>query len=251
MSSRFVIFLSLIVVLAGCKRESYSRSSSGFSSLDKKLLYDFRNQPAKPAQLDATTSGKVLSAVFPSYLSNRRQCKAGAATPGAGQIAPALRGAAEASFTAAGLKQTSYLMDTGECGQNPAATTRRLVIFTAGEVTANVQLPFGDAILGTYDLDGNGKHELLLEGGQAGPGGLIQTASLVEFDKDKLVTVEDLGQVYDDACGTTQPSKSVTARVVYYLPPPAGMKPRFTVELYRAPCPVSGQAMNWTRATDR
>jgi len=65
------------------------------------------------------------------------------------------------------------------------------------------------------------------------------------------MTVEDFGQIYDDTCDTDVASKSISASVVYYLPPPAGQKPRFTVEPYRAPCPAKGHEPQWTRVSGK
>jgi hypothetical protein len=246
MLSRLAIVAALLLTLAGCNRESYSRSNTGFSSLEKKILYDFRLRgPAADAEVDAATTRKVLSAVFPSYLTAMRACKAGPEANQPGQIVPAIRGAAEGSFTAAGLKQSVYLIDVGECSHDPVVSTRRLAVFTAGALTGNVEAPMGTEHLRTYDLNGDGKSELLLQGGHTGRGEWIEVARLVEFDKDKLMTVEDFGQIYDDTCDTDVASKSISASVVYYLPPPAGQKPRFTVELYRAPCPAKGRQPQW------
>ncbi len=252
MLSRLAIVAAFLLALTGCNREPYSRSNSGFSSLDKKLLYDFRpHEPAADAEVDVATTPKILSAVFPSYLSAMRACKAGPEANAPGQIVPTLRGAAEGSFTAAGLQQTLYLIDVGECSHDPVVSTRRLVVFTAGALTANLEAPMGAGNLRTYDLNGDGKNELLLQGGHTGRGEWIEVARLVEFDKDKLATVEDFGQIYDDTCDTDVASKSISASVVYYLPPPAGQKPRFTVELYRAPCPAKGQPPQWARVSGK
>lgn len=252
MLSRLTIVVALLLALAGCNWEPYSRSNSGFSSLDKKVLYDFRSHgPTADAEVDAATTRKILSAVFPSYLAAMRACKAGTEANAPGQIVPTVRGAAEGSFTAAGPKQTVYLIDVGECSHDPIVSTRRLAVFTAGALTANVEAPLGSGNLRTYDLNGDGKSELLLQGGHTGRGEWIEVARLVEFDKDKLATVEDFGQIYDDTCDTDVASKSISASVVYYLPPPAGQKPRFTVELFRAVCPAKDQQPQWTRVSGK
>ncbi len=158
------IFAALLLALVACNQESYSRSNSGFSSLDKKLLYDFRNpQPATYPQ-----------------------------PPG------------------------------------------------------NLKLPPGTTFIGSYDLNGDKKQKYLLQALTIGTAGRqIKTARLVEFDKQNLVTAEDFGEVYDDACTPT--GGSLSARVIYFLPPPAGQKARFIVELYDAPCPAKGQPPQWTR----
>jgi hypothetical protein len=220
-------------------------ANSGFSSLDKKVLYDFRNEPATPAAPDKAIRLEVISAAIGRY----------SVTPSTGRIpgcrpgtAAQIRGSSNGSFTAAGLKQAAYLVDLDECMLEPSATTRRVLVFTAGRLTANVEVPGVNAVLGTYDLDGDGKSELLLGRSQASPGQRTRSATVVEFDKDKVSTVESFGQIYDDTCAANLPSKSISASVVYYFPPPAGQKPRFAVELYRAPCPAKDQQPQWTRA---
>jgi hypothetical protein len=246
---RLTILLSLMLALAGCQRESYSRSISGFSSADKKVLYDFRAESVTPSLPNAATTRKVLSAIFPAYLSDARQCKSGGAGHNAGQIVPVIRGSADGSFTAAGLKQTVYLIDVAECGvRPPVSTTHRLVVFATGTLAANVEAPRANAIAGAYDLDGDGKQELLLGAGGSGPERQIKTARLVEFDKDKLVTVEDFGQTYDNFCAVNAVANSLRASLVYYFPPPAGQKPKFIVELYRAQCPLAGEKPHWERS---
>ncbi len=236
--------MALLLALAGCEREPYSQSNSGFSSLDKTVLYDFRDALRSPHQPDAQTARQVLTAMFPASASGGRKCRPG-------ELAPTILDETQGSFTAAGLKQTVYLIDAGECGRKAASTTRRLAVFTGGKIAANVETPMGTAILGAYDLNRDGKNELLLEadGGGRGSTERIKTAKLVEFDKDRLAPVEEFGEVYADACSGSLSTKSLTARTVYYLPPPAGQKARFSVEVYRSPCPAKGHKPQWIRVT--
>ena len=239
---RLTAVFSIALALAGC--QPYSRSVTGFSSTDKKTLYDFRSEKVAAILPAPATAHKLLSAAFPSYASELRDCKPG-------QTLAAILGAAEGSFTAAGVKQTAYLVDAGECGTTPRAATRRMLVFGGEKLAANVEAPIGSAILGVYDLDGDRKHEVLLEDGGAGSGEIIKVARLVEFDKDKLATVEDFGRIYDNACAAPGEARSIRASLVYYLPPPPGQKPRFTVELYRAPCPAKGQKPEWQRVSGK
>jgi hypothetical protein len=239
---RLTIVFFIVLALAGCQH--YSRSVTGFSSSDKKILYDFRSENVAASLPAPATAHKLLSAAFPSYVSELRGCKPG-------QTFATILGAAEGSFTAAGMKQTAYLVDAGECGTTASAATRRLLVFTGSQLAANVEVPLGSAILGVYDLNGDGKQEVLLEDGGAGSGEAIKVARLIEFDKDKLATVEDFGQVYDNACAAPGDARSIRASLVYYLPPPPGQRPRFTVELYRAQCPAEGQKPEWRRVSGK
>jgi hypothetical protein len=167
MSFRTTVVALLLLVCAGCSCESYSRSSTGFSNLDKKVLYDFRAREPRQANRQAS----------------------------------------------------------------------------------NLEPSTGATIVGTYDLDGDGRNELLLEFISPGPGRQIKSARLVQYDKGQLITLEDFGQVYDNSCGAGEGTQ--TARTIYYLPSPRGQKPRFIVELYRAPCSPQGQQPQWTRVTGR
>ena len=248
MLSRLAIVAALLLTLAGCDRESYSRSNTGFSSLEKK------DPSTPPSRAGRGCRGRRCDRSddplrgFSFLPDSHARLQAGPEANAPGQIVPAIRGLAEGSFTAAGLKQSVYLIDVGECSHDPVFSTRRLAVFTAGALTSNLEAPMGTGHLRAYDLNGDGKSELLLQGGHTGRGEWIEVARLVEFDKDKLMTVEDFGQIYDDTCDTDVASKSISASVVYYLPPPAGQKPRFTVELYRAPCPAKGRAPpQWAR----
>lgn len=230
----------LAMALTGCNREPYSRSGTGFSALDKKVLYDFRNLPPAPPAIDETTKAKVISAAM--HAASVPNCRP--------ESSAQIGGSADGSFTAAGLKQAVYLVEVGRC-EREAEPVRRLVVFTAGAFTAKADVTWSDAILGTFDLNADHKNELLLGGGRVDQGQVIRIAKLVVFDKDRLATVEDFGQIYDDTCGTTLAAKSMTASVVYDLPPPPNQKPRFTVELYRAECPVQGRPPRWERVSGR
>jgi len=171
----FSFTFALVALFPGCNRQQYSRSTSGFSELDRTLLYDFRQpRPGLSLSVDPATQQKLAPAL---------------AANGANQV------------------------------------------------------------LTVSDVNRDGRNEYLLGGSRSVQGQTTRSAVLVTFDKDKPITVEDFGQVYDDNCQTNFDSKSITASVLYYLPPPPNGKPRFNVELYRAPCPAASQQSNWQRVS--
>ncbi len=99
------------------------------------------------------------------------------------------------------------------------------------------------------DVNRDAKNEYLLVATRSVQGQVTRSAVLATFDKDKPVTVEDFGQVYEDNCKTNLDSRAITASVLYFLPPPPNGKPRFNVELYRAACPAPDQLPNWQRVS--
>lgn len=259
-ASRVIVAFALLV-LPGCNREPYSRSSSGVSALEKKLLYDFRHAASSLPRLDRATERRVLTAVSPEYYDNLLECPSGKYY-GEGvvlRIAAAVTG----SFTAPGAKETAYLVDVAKCGQTMAELTsgdNRLVVFSGNHVVASVATR-DDDILKAYDLNRDGTDELLLAGGSANSGEVTTTAALVRFDKKALVTIENYGTVYHDVCGLLFPpteerrrdltSKGVEpvaeAVAISYLPAPGRQMPGFVAERYRAPCPLSDQPLQWVR----
>ncbi len=139
----FCLSFALLVTSSGCSR--YSRSTSGFSELDRTLLYDFRKPQTAPTSIDPATQQKLAPAL---------------AAHGANQI------------------------------------------------------------LTVTDVNRDGKQEYLLGGNRSVQGQTTRSAVLVTLDKDKPFTVEDFGQVYDDNCSSNFDPKSMTASVLYFLPPP-------------------------------
>jgi len=249
---RAVLLVALAVLACGC--EPYSRSNSGVSALDKKVLYDFRDAvlPAAP-KLDAATERRVLSA---ATRDGAVKCAPGS-KPGA---APYVAAAATGSFTAAGAHETVYLARQGTCGESPVPGGNRLVVFAGDRLVATADTRYFD-ILKTYSLTGDGGDELLLAGGRARLGELNTDAALVRFDKNSLVTVEDFGAVYHDVCGmfrgiSDEARKDLIAKglhprmdavVVSYLPRPDRRMPPFFAERYLAPC--DQKPPPWVRLT--
>ncbi len=258
---RCVIAFVAVVALFACTWQPYSRSTSGVSALDKKLLYDFRDtaSPSLP-KLDKATERRALTAVSPNYYENLLEC-------GNDYGAPVLRIASvvTGSFTASGAKETVYLVAVTKCGETMAemgADVNRLLVFSGNQMVASAETR-SDTILKGYDLNGDGVSELLLVGGWAHGGEITTNATLVRFDKKALVTIENFGAVYQDVCGLFSPPsderrKEMTAKgippvaeavVISYLPQSDPQMPHFFAERYRAPCPAgpNQNPSNWQR----
>jgi hypothetical protein len=233
-----ILTIALCLSLVSCKGlvEKYTRSNSGTSALEKKVLYDFRVAPASIRHVvSRDTERQVLSAIPP------------ASCPEApGQLRPALRilSAVEGAFTYAAEHETAYLISGLPCGWPD-----RILVFSSGKLQASADTAFS-AIAGTYDLNHDDKNELLLATQRSKDGIVDREAALVDFEKNALHPVEDFGTVYHDPCAlfvniddakrkeliVGGRSPFLEAVVFYYLPRPGQQMPSFTAERYRASC---------------
>lgn len=236
-----------LVVIAACLQVAAQNNR------DK--LFDFRDQARKsPASITNAASKRVLSAVFPKYLSDARFCKEDVDASGAedylaamrkaGQIVPGILDWVTGSFTAAGQEEIAYLISVGECNASHADNfgSKRLAIFAGNKLVLNVDVEFKSSILKKTDLDGNGANELLLMGGDMNQGILVETAALYEVRGKKLVTIKDFQKVFEDSCASLIRGSGVEASVIFLAAARSGQMPAFEVENYRAGC---GRTKRW------
>jgi hypothetical protein len=221
----------------------------------REKLFDFRTETRnKPLSVTAAASKKILSAIFPKYLSDARYCKEDVDTTGAddylgamrkaGQIVPSILDLATGSFTAAGEEQIAYVISVGECNASHADNfgSKRLAIFAGNKLVLNADLDFKSGILKKTDLDANGIAELLLLGGDMNQGILIETAALVTVRNRKVVVVQDFKKVFEDSCASLIPGSGIDASVIFLGPARSGQMPALQVENYRAGC---GRTKRW------
>ncbi|MGH9524464.1 MAG: hypothetical protein ACRD3E_18230 [Terriglobales bacterium] len=246
------IFIGMLcLTLVSCKSlvEKYKRSSSGTSSVDKRVLYDFRSpfQFAKPPVDDKTVS--MLLATNDKGTCTSRQ------------PTPQVESLAEGSFTYAAEKETAYLVVPWRCSPE-----NRLIVFSGSKLQAASDTSF-NTILKTYDLNGDDKNEMLLGVETTKDGVTDREASLVDFEKNTLHTVEDFGTVYHDPCALFRNADARTKQeliaggrqpmvetvVVWYLPRPGNQMPSFTAVRYHAPCPATPGTppTGWTQLGER
>jgi hypothetical protein len=213
------------------------------------LLFDFRTSPARAAQpLAAGAQRKLLSAIFPSYLAKTTDCKTDSvSTDGAelkalrdaGQIVPQVGPAIEGSFTAAGMRQTAYLIQVGECGAWTRSYwgTYRLAVFERERLVVAAEAR-GDTIAAAMDVNGDGIDEILISGCGFGTGTVACTATLVSMARGSIRQIQDFPEVYQDPCGYS-PDLRISAAAVRFVP---GPMPRFLEDRYEAACPAGGGA---------
>lgn len=258
---RLLGIAAVLALLASC--EPYSRSNSGVSALEKKVLYDFRAATAPAPRLDQNAARKVLSSVSPQY-AYQRDCPASISR----YQTPVfwISGHADGSFTAPGSRQSAYLVYRVSCGPENSGPTL-LVILSGDKLVASAEIP-GTAFRGssdtsaqllkTFDLNANGTNELLLAISSVSSQNSGTTAELVEISNGKLTTIEDFGAVYHSPCEGFAPMTAqqkelrdkavepvIDAVVLWYLPQPSQQMPNFTAQRFRADCPAPGQQPQW------
>jgi len=194
------------------------------------VLIDYRKEHAdnSPPRLDAELRRRVIAAAVGN-----------SAAPDDYTI----NGSAAGSFTNAGARETVYLIQRGgpvASDPNGAQDLTLAVFDEAGKLVAKVKSRDFNFIAANADTDGDGVAELLLEGSFLNMGTLGSSARLVSLKSGRLRAVKDFEGVYENPCEGGGDSPQVTAAVINYAPAGEGNTPRFTVALYRAPCPAGG-----------
>lgn len=194
------------------------------------VLLDYRklNSANAPPKLDAELSRRVITAAVGN-----------AAAPDDYTI----NNSAAGSFTAAGVRETVYLIERGgpvASDPNGAQDLTLAVFDDAGKLVAKLKTRDFNFIAANADTDGDGVAELLLEGSFLNMGTLGTSARLVSLKSGRLRAVKDFEGVYENPCEGGGESPQVTAAVINYAPAGEGNAPSFTVSFYRAPCPAGG-----------
>lgn len=213
------------------------------------VLFDFRNQrDVSAATIPMGTQRKVLSKVFPKYLTDEAKCKSDfdtgsdsdplRAARNSGQIVPSIVDKASGSFTTAGRAETAYVISVSECNASHADNfgTKRVAIFAGQELIADVDVDFNNSIVRKTDLNGDGINELLMTTGDMHQGVLTQTADLLEFSNGRLRVIEDFGTVTEDSCGSGIADSTSKAAVISLSDVTPGKMPRMQIDNYEASC---------------
>jgi len=219
--------------MIACSR--YSRSTGGTSEAERQPLWDFRSP-----QIDRQPQG--ISVTLRSYIERANWCRTAdrqARTTGALTTSQA-----NGSFTAPGVQQTASTLAI-HCSSDQKLETR-LVISDATGVASDLEVPPQAVILATFDLNHDSASELLLGETMGQRNDSVRTAQLVALSKGNLKTIEDFGQVYEDPCERDSKA-TMTALVINYLPLGHEVMPKFSAEVYRAPCVPPGTQPDWKR----
>lgn len=187
------------------------------------VIYDPGDHHRDTAIIDEigkAEDARVLGKVFSKYLTDQANCSYGAGfgdLEGArsrGAIVPRVMSKARGSFTAPRTAQTLYLVFVGECGAIHADNwgSDMLVVMQGDIVISRVIIGGGSSLRGVFDLDGDGRQEILLDGGFSNQGATYVSASLARIDGATLTTIKDFGSVYEDNCGFVPPPGKGTER---------------------------------------
>lgn len=219
----------------------------------RQVLYDFRNERTNPPpKISATTQRDVLSKVFRRYLTNVNRCQSNfdagenflAGARRAGQIVPDIAEAVDGSFTAAGQKETAYLIYVNECNASHADNfgSKRLAIFSGPRLVADIDLDFKSSVVAKTDLDLDGINELLMTSGDMAQGEIIEIAALLSFQNGRMRVIQDFGTVINDDCASLRPTAARKAAVLSYANATLGQIPKIRVDYYAAGC---NRARRW------
>lgn len=230
------------------------------------VLYDWRkHDPLPRPSLDKAQEEKIIMAVARAHQEKAPQPQPTASpvaspqTEG-GDITPAtiwdrLQGemsdatvsaVAEGSFTAAGAKETAYIIDTHSGSPADNDGPKYLAIFAGETYVADYPVPDLSLIVRTLDLNRDGVNELLLGYYYMQMGQAMEWAKLVQLQQGQLRVLKDFGTTYLSGCeaeGENNPG--LAAAVVYQAPAPAGQMPELRVDNYKAACPPSGSDAQW------
>jgi hypothetical protein len=214
------------------------------------VIYDPRQDEAPgitmlvgPKRLDAAATRRILDSVFGrDYLSDYRDCKGGAGSAAearaAGDFAPSVFESARGFFTNAGKQQqTLYVIPLGECGASHAENfgTVMLAVLQGDALVAKALVDGGSSLGGVFDLDGDGRNELLLTTGYTGQGYTTVSAKLVQFEGGNLIDIKTFGQVMLDGCGTGDPKATSEFSVIHARTQPRAAA-QFRVESKKEAC---------------
>ncbi|MDT5062549.1 MAG: eukaryotic-like serine/threonine-protein kinase [Acidobacteriota bacterium] len=152
-----------------------------------------------------------------------------------------ITGVSTGSFTAAGLQQTAYLIDTRSGSHADNFGPKYLAIFNGETYVADFPVTNLSLILQASDLNHDGINELLLGYSYTQMGELQEWAKLVQVSQGKLRIIRDFGTTYRSTCGSENNSdKGIDSAVGFYAPTAANQMPDFRVDNYRAACPAEG-----------
>jgi S1-C subfamily serine protease len=224
----------------------------------KDVLFDWRKTDSfKPATVDKDLEKRIIEEVSkvhrekpPAPAPSPQGSPQATETPG--EEPPWLKpsemdnavitGVSTGSFTAAGLQQTAYLIDTRTGSHADNFGPKYLAIFNGETYVADFPVSNLSLILQAYDLNRDGINELLLAYSYTQMGEVQEWAKLVQVSQGKLRIIRDFGTTYRLTCGSESASdKGIDSSVIFFAPPaPNNQMPDFRVDNYRAPCTAEG-----------
>ena len=206
---------------------------------ERVLVRDFAPSLGESAVPDVTAQ-PILKELYPRFLRSADACANGpsdldgdlARARAAGDFVPLITSRLTGSFTAPGHKQTAVLVGRFECNASHADGygTHELVVFEGDAPVMREDVDFSHLDL-ARDLDRDGRDELIASSGDSHMGYTVEFASLVSLADGQVTVREQLGQVYEDDCGTDQEATGIRGTKLWLV---AG---RLEREEIAKPCP--------------
>jgi len=234
----------------------------------KDVFYDWRkHDPLPRPTLDKAVEERIITAVARAHEEKSPQpqptaspeaspqAEGGGQEGGGGSLWDKLQGemsnatvsaVAEGSFTAAGAKETAYIIDTHSGGPADNDGPKYLAIFSGETYVADYAVPNLSLVVRTFDLNRDNVNELLLGYYYMQAGQAMEWAKLVQVQQGQLRVVKDFGTTYFNACeAELENNPGLAASVVYVAPAANGQMPELRVDNYRAACPAEGSDAQW------
>lgn len=240
-------FLLLILALNPLLQRQQPQQQRPQSQSQRLVLADFRkDRVSKPVKIPVATQRAVLTKVFRRYLTDPNRCASkfdagedylrGARK--AGQIVPQIAEMETGSFTAAGRTETAYVIFVNECNASHADNfgSKRLAIFSADQLVADVDLDFHGSIVLKTDLNQDGINELLMTSDDMSQGTITQMAVLLSFENGRMRVIQDFGTVVLDSCASAMPGSSAKASLLYVSNATLFQMPKIQVDNFIAGC---------------
>ena len=210
-----------VAVLVACRPESSASDagdaapaasaapSASSAAGPRTVIYDSAvsgPQAGIRTNFDDAEGPRVFAPLFPRYLANNTLCDGKTMTPAAsrkvGQFAPALAAEASGGFTRAKAPQILEIVARNECGitvSDPTAS-RVAAVFEGKKVVAQMELPSGATLVGTFDENDDGRLELLLAYAWERDGARGADLSSAKVETSGMVVLREFGEIFRDGC---------------------------------------------------
>ena len=170
---------------------------------------------------DDAEGPRVFAPLFPRYLANDTLCMGKTMTPAEarkiGQFAPALVAEASGAFTRPRAVQTLEIVQRNECGTTASDPTASKVaaVFESKKIVAQVELPSDASLAATFDVNDDGRLELVLAYAWERDGARGIDLKSAKIDANGVVVLRELGEVFRDGCrGGGEPKVRSTGRLL-------------------------------------
>jgi hypothetical protein len=213
------------------------------------VLYDARDQTALSPGV--TIGPKLAAAETRAVLAVLSRAEGEPCPESGGRVYDVISAKATGAFTAPGVVETAYVVQSHSCEDLGIPGDTHLLIFRGPKPVARASGPrmvepgpppafSGGEIRRLVDVDGDGVSELLVTGSGFGQGVLEQSARLYSAKGGNVRRLHEAYGVYVDSCAA-EGDRRVEAQVLRQEPGAKGRPLRITSQTYVAACVQNGQ----------